>query len=170
MLNALWRKLFKQGLPADFTGELVGEEAVLAHASVRGGGYLVATSLGLWLPGPRRLGWHLVSKATWGGSTLVVVEAEEDGAAGDAMLLRDLPPQRFVLEEPGKIPQVVHTRVTGSIKTRQHIGDAWYLQRKVPGRGGVVLQVRPDPDADVTALRDIAAGVAAKMKDLKPSQ
>ncbi|HEX6345389.1 hypothetical protein [Umezawaea sp.] len=170
LFDNLWRKLFKQGLPADFTGVLEGEEAVLAHASVRGGGYLVATSLGLWLPGPRRVGWHLVSKATWSGNTLAVVEAEEDGAAGDAVLLRDLPAQRFVLEEPGKVPEVVHTRVTASFKSKHHIGAAWYLQRKVPGRGGVVLQVRPDPEADLAAVRDIAAGVAAKIKNLKPSE
>lgn len=169
-MNALWRKLFKQGLPADFTGSLDGDEAVLAVADVRGGGHLVATSLGLWLPGPRRVGWHLISKATWSGSALVVVEASEDGPAGDAVLLSDLPPQRFVLEEPGKVPEVVHARVTASFKSKHHIGDAWYLQRKVPGRGGVVLQVRPDEGADLAAVRDIAAGVAAKIKDLKPDQ
>jgi hypothetical protein len=169
-MNALWRKLFNQGLPADFAGALDNDEAVLAVADVRGGGHLVATSLGLWLPGPRRVGWHLISKATWAGSTLVVVEAAEEGRAGDAVLLSDLPPQRHVLEAPGKVPEVVHTRVTASFKSKHHIGDAWYLQRKVPGRGGVVLQVRPDEGADLAAVRDIAADVAAKIKDLKPSQ
>jgi hypothetical protein len=169
-MNALWRKLFKQGLPAGFTGSLDNDEAVLAVADVRGGGHLVATSVGLWLPGPRRVGWHLISKATWAGSTLVVVEASEDGPAGDAVLLSDLPAQRFVLEQPGRVPEVVHTRVTASFKSKHHIGDAWYLQRKVPGRGGVVLQVRPDEGADLAAVRDIAADVAAKIKDLKPSQ
>jgi len=169
-MTALWRKLFKQGLPAGFDGVLDRDEAVIAHAPVRGGGFLVATSLGLWLPGPRRVGWHLISKATWGGSALVVVEATEDDEAGHAVLLTDLPPQRFVLEEPGKVPEVVHTRVTASFKSKHHIGDAWYLQRKVPGKGGVTLQVRPDPGADLNAVRDIAADVAAKIKDLKPSQ
>ncbi|PRY36105.1 hypothetical protein [Umezawaea tangerina] len=169
-MTALWRRLFKQGLPADFTGELVGDESVLAQAPVRGGGHLIATTLGLWLPGPRRVGWHLVSKATWGGSALVVVEAAEEGTAGDAVVLADLPPQRFVLEEPGKVPEVVHARVTASFKSKHHVGEAWYLQRKVPGKGGVVLQVRPDPGADVEAVRVIAADVAAKIGDLKPAE
>ena len=38
------------------------------------------TSLGLWLPtddGVRRVCWHLVSKASWQNSTLVLVEATE---------------------------------------------------------------------------------------------
>ncbi|WNV83396.1 hypothetical protein [Umezawaea sp. Da 62-37] len=169
-MTALWRRLFKQGLPADFTGELVGDESVLAQASVRGGGHLIATTLGLWLPGPRRVGWHLISKATWSGGALAVVEAVEEGAAGAAVVLVDLPPQRFALEEPGKVPEAVHARVTASFKSKHHVGDAWYLQRKVPGKGGVVLQVRPDPGADVEAVRVIAADVAAKIGDLKPAE
>ncbi|QFZ17325.1 hypothetical protein [Saccharothrix syringae] len=161
----LFRRLFGSGAPEGFTGELEPEEHVLASAAV-GTSWLVATSHGLWLPGPRRVGWHLVSKATWTGGALAVVEAVEDGAAGEAVLLRDLPPQRFPLESPGRVPQVVHERVTGSIRSRHRneVPGAWFLQRKVAGRDGVVLQVRPDPGADVAALRDIAASVAEKLR------
>ncbi|MFD7653388.1 hypothetical protein ACFV4N_05360 [Actinosynnema sp. NPDC059797] len=172
-MRELLRRLFGSGAPKGFAGALEADENVLASAPA-GSSWLVATTHGLWLPGvdgagPRRVGWHLVSKATWSGNVLSVVEAVEDGAAGEAVVLRDLVPLRFPLESPGKVPQVVHERVTGSIKSRHRHESpgAWFLQRKVTGRDGVVLQVRPDPDADVEALREIAASVAAKIAALR---
>jgi hypothetical protein len=167
VVAGLWSKLFRQGLPEDFTGKLDADEAVLAYAAVRGGGYLVATTLGLWLPEPRRVGWHLISKATWGGNALIVIEALESGLAGSAVVLADQRPQRFGLDAPGKVPQVVHAKVTGSIRSRHRHGDAWFLQRKVPGRDGVVLQVRPDEGADMNLVRAVAADVAAKIEELR---
>ncbi|MFE9745999.1 hypothetical protein ACFYOT_13920 [Saccharothrix saharensis] len=169
----LFRRIFGSGAPEGFTGALDADENVLASAAV-GAEWLVATSHGLWLPdpgqpGPRRVGWHLISKATWSGNALSVVEAVEDGTAGTAVVLRDLPPQRFPLESPGKVPEVVHERVTGSIKSREHNGTvgAWFVQRKVAGRDGVVLQVRPDPGVDVEHVRKVAASVAAKIGKLR---
>ncbi|NUT49217.1 MAG: hypothetical protein HOV94_18210 [Saccharothrix sp.] len=164
----LFGRIFGSGAPEGFTGALEADERVLASAAI-GSEWLVATSHGLWLPGPRRVGWHLVSKATWSGNALAVVEAVEDGTAGDAVLLRDLPPRRFPLESPGKVPEVVHERVTGSIKSTEHNATvgAWFVQRKVAGRDGVVLQVRPDPGADVERVREVAASVAAKITKLR---
>ena len=154
-------------LPADFAGELTADEQVLAVAS-SAAGPLVATDLGLWLPEARRLGWHLISKATWTDGLLVVVEAEESGPAGDAVLLRDLPPSRFPLAEPGGLPEVVRARVTGSIRSTEHrdlpVGGARFVQRKVPGRNGLVLQVRPDPGTDEAALAPVAAEVAQRLR------
>ncbi|MGM1063832.1 hypothetical protein [Saccharothrix sp. Mg75] len=168
-MRELFRRIFGSGAPEGFTGALDADENVLASAAV-GAEWLVATTHGLWLPGPRRVGWHLVSKATWTGNALAVVEAVEEGATGGAVVLRDLPATRFPLESPGKVPQVVHERVTASIRSRHRHESpgAWFLQRKVPGRDGVVLQVRPDPGADVEALRGIAASVAAKIASAKP--
>jgi hypothetical protein len=167
-VRGLFRKVFGSGAPEGFTGALEGDEHVLASAAV-GSSWLVATTYGLWLPGPRRVGWHLVGKATWSGSALSVIESVEDGTAGEAVVLRDLAPQRFPLESPGKVPEVVHERVTGSIKSRHRQEDpgAWFLQRKVAGRDGVVLQVRPDPGTDVDRVREIAATVAAKIAKLR---
>ncbi|MEU4444577.1 hypothetical protein AB0K14_12405 [Actinosynnema sp. NPDC050801] len=167
----LFRRVFGSGAPEGFTGALEAEEHVLASAAV-GSDWLVATSYGLWVPepaGPRRVGWHLISKATWSGNALAVIEAVEDGTAGEAVLLHDLAPRRFPLESPGKVPQVVHERVTGSIRTREHNATvgAWFVQRKVAGRDGVVLQVRPDPGADVERIREVAAAVAAKITQLR---
>ncbi|MFD0203828.1 MULTISPECIES: hypothetical protein [Saccharothrix] len=164
----LFRRIFGSGAPEGFTGALAADENVLASAAV-GSDWLVATTHGLWLPGPRRVGWHLISKATWTGNALAVVEAVEDGTAGEAVVLRDLAPQRFPLESPGKVPEVVHERVTGSIKSREHNATvgAWFVQRKVAGRDGVVLQVRPDPGVDVERVREVAASVAAKIAKLR---
>jgi hypothetical protein len=170
------RRLFRaRGLPRDFTGELTPDEAVLAVASVRGGGYLVVSTLGLWLPDGRRLGWHLVSKATWRNGVLTVVEARETGTVGPrgaddpgrAVLLADRPPVRFALADPGKVPETVHARVTGSIRSRHHRdlpgGGAWFVQRKVPGMDGIVLQVRPDPGTEPAAVAALAAEVVGRV-------
>jgi hypothetical protein len=160
------RRLFGSGAPEGFSGTLASDENVLGWAVADGGEYLVATSLGLWL-GDRRVGWHLISKATWGGGALTVIEAVEEGTAGEAMVLADQPPRRFVLAEPGAVPRVVQARVTGSIRNRHHHdlpgGGAWFVQRQVPGGGGIVLQVRPDPGADAESVRRLAAEVAARL-------
>jgi hypothetical protein len=62
------------------------------------------------------------------------------------------------------VPEMVHARVEGSIKSRHHRtlpgGGAWFVQRKVPGRDGVLLQVRADAGTDEAALRQVAGAVA----------
>ncbi|MGD9985753.1 hypothetical protein [Pseudonocardia sp.] len=154
-------------LPAGFDATLEPDERVLAVAPIVGGSHVVVTSWGLWLPGdaPRRISWHLVSKAVWGEGTLVVTEATESVEDG-VVLLTDLPPRRLRLDDPGKVPQIVHERVTGSIKSRHRRdlpgGGVWFLQRKVPGRDGTVLQVRADPGTDAEQVRRLALDVARR--------
>jgi hypothetical protein len=189
-MRGLWRKLVgREEVPAEVAGLLAPDEHVLATAELGGGGHLVVTSLGMWLPaddGPRLLGWHLVSKAGWQGGTLTLVEAQEIETLGGAVLITDLPPQRLRLTEPGRVPESVQARVEGSIRSRHHRelpgsadarsaggadarsagaprGGAWFVQRKVPGRDGVVLQVRPDPGTDGVAVRQVAADVARSL-------
>jgi hypothetical protein len=175
---SVFRKLLDRmvgdGTPPGFTGTLDPEESVVVFAECGSGGYLVATSLGLWLPGddgPRRVGWHLISKVTWGNGELVVIEADETGEAGDAVLLTDRAPRRYPLIDPGKLPKAVHQRVTGSIRSRHHRdlpgGGAWFVQRKVPGRDGIVLQVRADRGTDQDAVRAVATEVAAKIREAR---
>ena len=172
-LPGLLRKLAgRDGLPTGFAGTLDVDERVLAMAPVTGrDAHLVATSVGLWLPtddGARRLGWHLVSRATWEGGALTLVEATEAETIDGAVLLADLAPVRWRLAEPGRLPQVVHERVEGSIRSRHHRdlpgGGAWFVQRKVPGRDGIVLQVRPDPGTDRDAVRRVAGSVARTVR------
>jgi hypothetical protein len=172
----LFRRLVDPGLPGDFPGRLVADERVLGVADVSDNGHVVATTLGLWLPegdGVRRVGWHLISKVTWGKGWLAVVEAEETGTVAGAVLLADRPARRLRLDTPGRVPEVVHQRVTGSIKSSHHRdlpgGGAWVVQRSVAGRDGIVLQVRPDPGTDQDAVRALATRVAERIRDLRGS-
>ncbi|HEY4419971.1 MAG TPA: hypothetical protein VGN22_10650 [Pseudonocardia sp.] len=171
LLKAVRRLLGHDDLPDGFNGRLDADEQVLATAALGGGGHLVVTSRGLWLPTPdgvRRLGWHLVSKASWKNGAIEYVEAQERDVVDGAVLITDLPPQRLRLAEPGRVPEMVHARVTGSIKSRHHRdlpgGGAWFVQRKVPGRDGIVMQVRADPGTDEAALRQVVGDVARTLK------
>jgi hypothetical protein len=174
--DALRRILRGDGLPDGFPGRLEPEERVLATASTSDGGHLVVTSWGLWIPdgdGARRVGWHLVSRASWRNGALALVEADEveEIASGDgprAVLLADRPARRFRLTEPDRVPEVVHARVEGSFRSRHHRdlpgGGAWFVQRKIAGRDGTVLQVRPDPGTDPALVAALAADVARSLR------
>jgi len=169
---ALRRLLGGDGLPEGFAGRLEPDERVLAVAATADGAHVVVTSWGLWLPpaesgtadGPRRIGWHLVSRAVWRNGALAVVEAEEAELVDGAVLLADRPARRIRLADPGRLPEAVHARVEGSIRSRHHRdlpgGGAWFVQRRVPGRDGMVLQVRPDPGTDPAVVAQVAADVA----------
>lgn len=166
---SLWRRLLgREALPAGFAGRLDAEERVLATAPDSGGGHVVVTSLGVWLPEGRRVGWHLISKATWAGGAIGLVEADEVATFDAVVLLADRPVRQLRLAEPGRVPQMVHERVTASVLTRHHRdlpgGGAWFVQRKVPGRDGVVLQVRPDAGTDEAALRQVVTDVARTLQ------
>jgi len=166
--NLLRRLAGRDGLPDGFAGTLDPDERVLGVATLQGGDrHLVATSVGLWLPtddGHRRLGWHLVSKATWQAGSFVLVEAVEAEEVDGAVLLSDRPAVRLRIAEPGRLPEVVRARVEGSIRSRHHRdlpgGGAWFVQRKIAGQDGMVLQVRPDPGTDLDAVRAVAGAVA----------
>jgi hypothetical protein len=167
-----WRRLLGgEQLPDGFAGRLDEQERVLAVAEMVGGGHLVVTSHGVWLPDGRRIGWHLVSKATWSDGALTVVEAEEFDSTGEVALLRDLPPRQLRLAEPGGVPEAVHKRVESSIRYRHHRelpgGGAWFVQRSVPGRDGLLLQVRADPGTDAAAVRRVATEVAGKLRQAR---
>ncbi|HVV09409.1 hypothetical protein [Amycolatopsis sp.] len=157
-------------LPADFPGSLEPTENALAVAEVAYGGHLVVTELGLWLPEGRRVGWHLVSKAVWAQGILTLIEAEETGTAGDAVLLADREAVRFALPKPGKLPVMVRQRVDSSIRGRHRHeaagGGIWFVQRKLPGRDGSVLQARPDPGVDPELVSAIAREAAEKLAEL----
>ncbi|HEU0088837.1 MAG TPA: hypothetical protein VFQ77_14525 [Pseudonocardiaceae bacterium] len=171
---SLWDRLRRWSagheLPTGCTATLEPGERVIAVAALAGGGHLVLTQLGAWVPEGavvRRVGWHLVSKAVWDRRSLLLTEAVSTGTAGQAVLLTDLPPRRFTLAEPGRVPEVVRERVTRSIRSSQHVrlpgGGAWFVQRRVPGRDGVVLQVRADPGTAPDAVHQAASNAAAHL-------
>lgn len=159
----LFRRLFGSGAPDGFTGTLEPDETVIAFAPVRDG-HLVVTSLGLWVPGPRRIGWHLISKVKWEGA-LRVVEATEASTEGPVVLLEDLPAQRFALDDPGRVLRAISQRVEGSIRHRERVESpgVWILQRKIPGQDGVVWQARGDAGVDLAAVREAVSAFAARL-------
>jgi len=166
MRAALRRLLGGDALPEGFPGHLEADERVLATARTAEGADLVVTSWGLWLPdagGVRRIGWHLVSRAVWKNGVLAVVEATEVEEVDGAVLLADRPVRRFRLADAGRVPEAVHARVEGSIRSRHHRdlpgGGAWFVQRRVSGSDGTVLQVRPDPGTDRALVVQLAADV-----------
>jgi hypothetical protein len=164
------RHLLGDRVPADFDGSLDDGEHIVGSAAVEGGGYLLVTPLGLWIPaetGPLRVGWHLVGKASWSDGVLTLTESEETGTAGKAVLLADKAPVRFKLPRPGKVPLLLRQRVDGSVRERHRkdfgSGGAWFVERKIPGQDGTVLQVRPDPGTDIELVRAIAEEAAEKL-------
>jgi hypothetical protein len=176
--EALRRLLGGDGLPEGFAGRLAPDERVVAVARTAEGAHLVVTSWGLWLPdgdddgdgdgdGARRVGWHLVSRAVWRNGVLAVVEAREVSEIDGAVLLADRPARRFRLADAARVPEAVHARVEASIHSRHHRdlpgGGAWFVQRRVAGRDGTVLQVRPDPGTDPAVVAQVAADVAAAL-------
>jgi hypothetical protein len=175
-----WRRLLRRFAavpepPPGFTGALEADERIVTTGELVGGGHLVLTRLGLWVPEgaePRRVGWHLVSKALWDRSALVVTEAVATGTVGAAVMLADLPPRRFALAQPGAVPEVVRERVARSIRSSNRCelpgGGAWFVQRRVPGLNGVVLQVRPDPGIAPGALEAMVREVLARLSQPVP--
>ena len=150
---------------------------MLAAATSADGAPVVVTSHGLWLPEPdgatRRVGWHLVSKATWQQGTLTVIEADELDVVEGAVLIADRPPRRLRLADPGRVPETVHARVEGSIRSRHHRalpgGGAWFVQRKVPGRDGVRAAGAGRARAPTTRrVRRLVAAVAAGVGRVEP--
>lgn len=168
-MSLVRRLLGEPPLPAELREVLTEGEDVLGIART-GGGHVAVTQLGLWLPsddGPRRVGWHLVSKAVWQGGVLTVTEARESGQAGRAMVLVDCEPVDYPLARPARVPHLVRQRVESSIRARYRKdlagGGAWFVLRKLPGTDGVVLQVRPDPGTDPELVGEIAEEAAEKL-------
>ncbi|HST63835.1 MAG TPA: hypothetical protein VLM05_01490, partial [Mycobacteriales bacterium] len=132
------------------------------------GGAVVATPLGLWLPGHLdRLAWHLIDKATWQGGILTIIPAVD---SGDGVLVEQ-PPRAVRLDTPRDIPQTVRVRVQKAIAfTRHHPlpgqesrpgarRGVRVVGRRVPGHDGVSWQLVFDGgvDRDDPAVRAAAA-------------
>ena len=152
--------------PAEAVARLDEDERVVSWAPAPGGA-LVATQLGLWLPGvPERLPWHLIDKATWRSEVLTLITAVD---SGDGVLVEQ-PPRAVRLVQPRDIPQTVRVRVEKAIAfTRHHPlpgaegtgvrRGVRVVGRRVPGRDGVSWQLVFDPgvDRDDPAVRAAAS-------------
>jgi hypothetical protein len=160
----LFRKREKP--PPEAVARLDQDERVVSWAPVPGGA-VVATQLGLWLPGvPDRLPWHLIDKATWRSDVLTLIPAVDSGGG----VLIEQPPRSVRLEQPRDIPETVRVRVEKAIAfTRHHpLAEAEgadvrrgvrVVGRRVPGEDGISWQLVFDPgvDRDDPAVRAAAS-------------
>ncbi|MEV4769089.1 hypothetical protein [Micromonospora humida] len=141
--------------PAEGTSGGGGESAGAGDGAA-GGGVLVATNLGLWLPGRReRLGWHDILKAVWSGRELTVTPAATVAERDGYLVVADGPAETYLLLDPGDLPHQVRARVTRSVAyTQQHPvpgGSGRIAARRVAGADGLTWTVRYDPGTPVDA-------------------
>jgi hypothetical protein len=136
---------FRRGRPpAEAVARLERDERVTAWG--RGdSGVVIATPRGLWPPSGERVGWDEIHKARWDAGVLTVIRGVEVAPG----VREDAPPLRYVLAEPGNLPDEVRTRVTRSVAYSTHHqlpgGGVRVVGRRVPGRNGLDWAVRYDP-------------------------
>jgi hypothetical protein len=51
------------------------------------------------------------------------------------------------------------------VRERVESPGVWVLQRKIPGRDGVVWQARGDAGVELEAVREAVSGLASKLAD-----
>lgn len=145
----------RRKLPAGKRPALAAEERVVAWAGATGEDVVVATNLGLWLPGAgERIGWHEIHKVTWSGRQLAVVPAREARDTGEYTVMVDLPPVIVTLLDPDHVPEQVRSRVNKSVAYTAHHplpdgGGVRVVARRVPGVNGVRWTARYDEGVDV---------------------
>ena len=112
----------RQKPPTNLRPALERNERVLAWARTAEDASLavVVTTLGLWLPGRPRLGWHEIHKATWSGSRLTVMPSVPVGAGvatdeSPYTVMADDVAVHVNLTDPGNVPFAVRERVTKSV-------------------------------------------------------
>ncbi|MET8912063.1 hypothetical protein [Micromonospora sp. NPDC004551] len=166
----------KPKLPPADRPPLHADERVLAWAAAgngEGDGVVVASNLGLWLPGRgERIGWHDILKAVWSGRELTVTPADRVAERDGYVVVADCPAETYLLLDPGDLPHQVRARVTRSVAYTTHHpvpgGAGRIAARRVSGVDGLTWTVRYDPgtptdDEAVTAETDrlVAAARAA---------
>jgi hypothetical protein len=157
--------------PASAVSLLDRDERVTAWGRVSADEVLVATPLGLWLPGcSERLGWHEIHTARWDSGVLTLIVGVEVSEG----VREDLPPERLALSEPQGLPAEVRARVTRSVAYSSHHplrgGGVRIVARRIPGRDGLSWAVRYDPGTtqDVETARRVEELVAAAQESMSP--
>ncbi len=148
----------RPALPPDARDALPfqGRERVLASARLSDGTWVAATPRALLLPG-RRIDWVTVAHAEWSDEDDALRVDQMHGAEG-------LPERhRLILDDPGRLPEVLRERVTSSIVASRHIPVAGrtgvrVVARRVPGQDELVWQVVVDREFDPADQRVQAAG------------
>lgn len=122
--------------PASALARLDRDERVVAWGSAADGEAVVATPLGLWLPGVERLPWHLITHVAWSGTTLTVTSAVEV----EPSVLQNEPPRSVRLVSPQTLPETVEQRFYSS---RSHTS-----RHRLSGGSGVIVVARRVPGQD----------------------
>lgn len=174
------RKGRRPELPRSARPVLARDERILAWAATATATEpMVVTSMGLWLPGRPRLGWHEIHKAIWagasGGGRLTVVpsvQVESVHVNGEELyaIMADGETVEVTLPDPGDVPEQVRTRVTRSVAYTAHHtlsgGGVRVVARRVPGVDGLTWHVRFDASeqardhAIVAATTELVAATA----------
>ncbi len=136
-----WTGLRRPGVPGDVATTIApehGEKLLAWAADERTGGTVVAGRHRLYAvaPGPERLvvaltrPWHLVDAGTWDGEARTLTVTWVDGER----------PVRFVLTDPGQLPETLRERVQASVVLAEAVD--------LGGRRTAKVVVRKDLAAD----------------------
>lgn len=107
---------------------------------------VVATDVGLRVPGSVRVDWPDVEKATWKRPVLEVLEVAAVSGTGRRW--------RFELAEEGELPETVRSAVTATVAWSTHVGlhpagGVRVVGRRRPGRELLDWQLVFDRGTDV---------------------
>lgn len=159
-------------LPAAAKAAVPREERVLAWAEALTGQIVAATDRALHVVGAsahRAIGWAEISKGTWDGHRLTVIETKRaehpaavpwpDGA--EVVEIVDRQPWSLEFDEPGLVPMKLRDRVEAAVAVSVYrdlpTGPVLVIARKVPGRDGLVWQYRAEPGTDLADLETLQA-------------
>ena len=111
-----------------------------------GGEAVVATDLGLRLPGADRVDWADVERASWARPVLTVLRVAPVAGTGERRSVQ--------LEDEGALPEVVRSSVTGSVGWSSHYrlrpsGGVRVVGRRRRGQDLLDWQLVYDPGTDV---------------------
>jgi hypothetical protein len=154
--------------PADVVARLGRDERVLSWADTADDNVVLATSQGLWWPGPqglRPIRWQHVDKAVWRDGIITVTEAD----VVDDVLLVDRAPVSVGLKRPRDLPPVVRKRVEANIVRSELVsvngGVVRFVARRQPGRDGVIWWARLEPGTRDNAV--VRSAVRARLAILR---
>jgi hypothetical protein len=153
--------LFRRGVPRALRPALGRDERVLAWATTGDDTAVVVTTLGVWLPGQDRLGWHQIHKAAWAAGALTVTPAVLVRETPTYAVMADGPQVRTMLGAPGDVPVEIRNRVTRSVGYTAHFevpgGGVRVVGRRTPGVNGLSWHVRYDDGTDDADPQVVAA-------------
>ena len=172
MIRARWPRR-RPALPPELISAFAPEETALASTPTGAGGWLAVTRFGLWVADDAvlRWGWETISRAVLREQTLTITVTEVDTVWPDGTeVLLDRPPRDFPLPGPARLTDAVNARVRRSVAASAYLAwpgaGGWVVLRRVPGRDGLLGQVRLDPGADPTAP-GFAVAVTGRLTELR---